>query len=286
MLGNLAVNILYDMAGLIMVSLGLSIIFGMMGVINMAHGEFIMLGAFTAVLAVQTGLPLWAGILAAPAFTGAAGIVTERLLIRRLYGRRIESTLLVTFGLSLILQQTMTLQAGSSPRGIATPLGSVHAGRYAIGWYSIVLIIAAPGLVGLVLLVFRRTRYGLLARATMQNRDMAGDLGVDTARVNALTFGLGAALAGVAGAFLAPVLAVVPTMGVPLISSAFISVVLAGPAVVTGMVAAAGLLGAVRQVVSLASTPLLGTAALLATATVILRLLPDGISGRFRKATL
>jgi branched-subunit amino acid ABC-type transport system permease component len=285
-LTNFGVNVLSDVAMLAMVSLGLSIIFGMMGVINMAHGEFVMIGSFTVILAVQRGLPLWAGMLAAPVVVGALGIVTERILIRRLYGRRVEGTLLVTFGLSLVLQQSATLLVGSSPQGVATPLGSFTAGRYAIDRYSIVIIVAALAMIALVLVLFLRTRYGLLARATMQNRDMAGNLGIDTAKINMLTFGLGSALAGAAGALLAPVLAVVPTMGIPLISSSFITVVLGGPAVVTGMAASAGLLGAVRQGISLLSTPLLGTAALLAVATVILRLLPDGISGRFRKVTL
>ncbi|MBT2234324.1 urea ABC transporter permease subunit UrtB [Nonomuraea sp. NEAU-A123] len=285
-LANAGTNILFDVATLVLVSLGLSIVFGMMGVINMAHGEFIMIGAFTVVLAVRQGVPLWAAMVAGPVVTGLVGVVTERLLIRRLYGKRIEGTLLATFGLGLILQQGATLLLGSSPEGIATPLGSFSLGRYSIGWYSLVIVAAALALVGLVLLLFLRTRYGLLARATMQNRAMAANLGIDTSRINMLTFGLGSALAGAAGALLAPVVAVVPTMGIPLISSAFITVVLGGPAVVTGTAASAGLLGLVRQVVTLLSTPLLGTAALLVAATVILRLLPGGISGRYRRTTL
>ncbi|WP_433171525.1 branched-chain amino acid ABC transporter permease [Actinoallomurus sp. CA-150999] len=283
---NIGVNVLNDVATLIIVSLGLSIVFGMMGVINMAHGEFIMIGSFTVIIAARHGLPLWAGMLVAPVIVGVLGVLTERLLIRRLYGKRIEGTLLATFGLSLVLQQGATLLAGSSPRGVATPFGSITVGRYAIDWYSLIVIAAAPALIGVVLVLFLCTRYGLLARATMQNRAMADSLGIDTARINMLTFGLGSAIAGGAGALLAPVLAVVPTMGVPLISAAFIAVVLGGPAAVTGTAASAGLLGSVRQGVSLVSTPLLGTAALLATATVILRLLPEGISGRFRKVTL
>lgn len=279
---NLGVNVGNQIAVLLIAALGLAIIFGMMGVINMAHGELMMIGAFTVVFAVRSGVPMWLAMALAPIVVGLFGVLIERLLVRWLYGRRIEGTLLATFGLSLILQQGATLLLGSSPQGVATPLGSVPVGRYAIGWYSVVVIVVVVALVGAVLLLFTRTRYGLLARATMQNRAMAESLGIDAARVNTITFGVGSALAGAAGALLAPVVAVVPTMGGSLIASAFMTVVLGGPAVVAGTAASAALLGTTSQTVTAFATPVLGTAALLAAAMVLLRLLPNGLSARWR----
>jgi branched-chain amino acid transport system permease protein len=277
-LTNAAVNVSSGIAILVLVTIGLAITFGIMNVINLAHGEFVMIGAFTVVLTNHQGVPVWIGMLLAPVLTGALGVVVELILVRRLYGRQMEGTLLATFGLSLILQQVMVLSYGSSPEGIGTPFGSFQVGSYSITRYSLVLIGAAILTVGGVLLIFTRTRYGLKARATMQNREMAANLGIDTARINTATFALGAALAGVAGALIAPVVAVVPTMGVPLISSSFMTVVLGGPAVVSGTVGAAGLLGAIREVTAILTTPVIGTAALLVAAMVLLRILPSGLS--------
>lgn len=275
---------LVGIATLVLAALGLSITFGIMGVINMAHGEFIMIGAFVTVILATAGVPLVVSIAVAVAAGAVLGLVVERLLISRLYGRRIESTLLATFGLSLVLQQAAVLLVGTTPRGIATPFGSLAIGGYSIGWYSLLIIgIAAACVLGSYL-VFTRTRYGLLARASMQNRDMAASLGVNTTSVNAATFTLGSAFAALAGAVLSPVLAVVPSMGVPLVSSAFMIVVLGGPAVLLGLVAASGALGASREIVASLISPVVGTAALMVVAMVLLRVLPNGISASWRRA--
>lgn len=280
---DFAVNTLTSVSTLVLVALGLAIIFGMMGVINMAHGEFVMIGAFTAVTVVEHGVPLVLAIPISAAVTGLFGIVVERTVIRYLYGKRIEGTLLATFGLSLILQQAAVLTLGTSRRGISTPLGSFKVGQFAIGYYQLVLIAATVLMLALVLTIFLKTQYGLAARATMQNRQMAGSLGINTDRVNTVTFGLGSATAGAAGALIAPTVAVVPAMGVPLVSSAFMTVVVGGPASVSGTAAAGGLLGLVRETTTYIWTPVIGTMALLVAAIVILRIFPDGISSRWRR---
>jgi branched-chain amino acid transport system permease protein len=129
--------------------------------------------------------------------------------------------------------------------------------------------------------VFTRTRYGVMARAATQLPAMASALGVNARRLNTLTFGFGAALAGAGGALLAPIAGVVPSMGQAYVGRAFMTVVVGGPGVLTGTASAAGLLGTVNSVVSQTTTPLLGTTALLVVSMVLLRLLPSGISGRW-----
>jgi branched-subunit amino acid ABC-type transport system permease component len=279
-----ALSALVSIATLVLTALGLSITFGIMGVINMAHGEFVMIGAFITVILTGAGVPLVLSMACAVVGGALLGLIVERLLISRVYGRRIESTLLATFGLSLILQQAVVLIVGTSPRGIATPFGSLAIGDYSIGWYSLAIVAVAAFAVIATYLIFTRTTYGLLARASMQNRAMASSLGVNTAYVNAATFTLGSAFAALAGAILSPVLAVVPSMGIPLVSSAFMTVVLGGPAVLIGLVAASGVLGASRELVSNFATPVLGTATLLIVAMVLLRVLPNGISASWKRS--
>lgn len=279
---NLSASLLTSVALLVIVSLGLAVIFGMMGVINLAHGEFLMLGAFFTLSGVRAGLNVWVAMVAASLAVGVVGLVVERLLIQFLYGR-LAATMLATWGLSLILVQVVVLAYGPATQGIPTPLGSAQVGRYSISEYNLVLVAAAVLLLAVVLLVFTRTRYGTMARAATQLPAMAAAVGINAKRVNMLTFGFGAALAGAGGALLAPVAGVVPSMGQAYVGRAFMTVVVGGPGVLTGTAAAAGLLGSVDSFVSNTFTAFLGTAALLVVAIVLLRLLPTGISGHLRR---
>jgi branched-chain amino acid transport system permease protein len=279
-LANLGITILTNAALLVVMSIGLAVIFGMMGVINLAHGEFLMLGAFFTLTGVRAGLNIWLAMLAASIAVGVLGIAVERALIQFLYGR-LAATMLATWGLSLILVQLVVIVYGPTTQGIPTPLGSFRVGRFSVAWYSVVLIASAVVLLGLVLWVLTRTRYGLLARASTQLPGMAAALGVNPRQVNMLTFGFGSALAGAGGALLAPIAGVVPSMGQAYVGRAFMTVVVGGPGVLTGTASAAGLLGTVNSVVSQTTTPLLGTTALLVVSMVLLRLLPTGISGRW-----
>lgn len=277
-----AVTVLNTIAVLVIVSLGLAVIFGVMRIINLAHGEFLMLGAYAVLVATRNGLPLWAGMIVAGVVVGLIGLVIERLLIRFLYGR-LMATMLATWGLSLALIQIVVIVFGPATQGIATPLGSLRVGQYRISQYSLVLIVVALGLLAAAYVVFTRTRYGVLARAASQNAEMAEALGVNTRLTNAATFALGAALAGAAGALLAPVVGVVPSIGQAFIARAFMTVIVGGPAVLTGTVSAAGILGGSESVVSQVTTAFFGQAALLVLAIVLLRLMPQGISGNWSR---
>jgi branched-subunit amino acid ABC-type transport system permease component len=279
---NLSVSVLTGIAMLVVISIGLAVVFGMMGVINLAHGEFLMLGAFFTLTGTRAGLNVFVAMVVAALAVGVVGIVVERALIQFLYGR-LAATMLATWGLSLILVQVVVLLYGPATQGIPTPLGAVRVGDYSISQYNLVLITAAVILLGLVLVVFTRTRYGTMARAATQLPEMASAIGINAKRINMLTFGFGAALAGAGGALLAPLAGVVPSMGQAYVGRAFMTVVVGGPGVLTGTASAAGLLGAVDSLVSNLVTPFLGTAALLVVAIVLIRILPSGISGKVGK---
>lgn len=275
-----AVTVLSTVAVLVIVSVGLAVIFGVMRIINLAHGEFLMLGAYSVLVISRAGAPLWAGLIVAPVAVGLIGLAVERLVIRFLYGRLI-ATMLATWGLSLVFVQLVVITFGPATQGIPTPLGSLRVGGYRISEYSLALIGFAIGLLVVTYSLFTRTRYGLLARAASQNPLMAQALGVNTLRTNATTFSLGAALAGLAGAMLAPVVGVVPGMGQAFIARSFMTVIVGGPSVLTGMGTAAALLGGAESVVSQVSTAFLGQAALLLLAIVLLRIMPLGLSGKW-----
>jgi urea transport system permease protein len=280
------IQILYAISSLIVISSGLAVIFGMMKVINLAHGEFMMLGAYATIEAMRLGINLWVAIfVVAPLTVGLIGIVLERVFIRRLYGRMID-TMLATWGLSLLLIGAVTSIAGNTTAGVSAPLGNFTIGAYSVSSYTLVIIVVGALLALVLRWVLLHTSLGLIARGTMQNPQMADALGINPSLVYSATFAIGAALSGFAGGLLAPLTGVVPTMGGAFIAKAFITVIGGGPAIVVGLVSASTLFGAINQIATFASTPVFGEVALLVGAIIMLRLLPQGITGRFFKGSL
>jgi urea transport system permease protein len=296
----IGLEILNSITILTLLGLGLAVIFGMMRIVNLAQGEFFTIGAFTVLAGIQyAGLPLWAAMLLAPVVVGAVGVAIERLVIRRLYGRPLH-VMLATWGISLLLIGILTVIFGPVTHGIGAPLGSFRVGRYQYAYYRILMTGAAAGLMVGVYVLFRVTAFGRRARATIANADMAAAIGVNTGRMFMLTFGLGAGLAGAAGALLAPIVGVVPTMGAFYIARAFITVVIGGPVVLLGTLSAASTLGVIEALVSrfplfrietagyctpppcyvvIGGSAFYGQVGLLVFAILLLRLLPRGISG-------
>jgi urea transport system permease protein len=238
---------------LILAAIGLAVTFGVMGVINMAHGELMMLGAYTTWL-VQQWLPVnWSLPVAVPlAFLAAAlvGIAIERGVIRFLYGRPLE-TLLATFGISLILQQAVRSIFSPLNRSVATPdwmSGTIALGPLEVTLNRLVILGFCIALFALLWLALQRTRLGLEVRAVAQNRAMARAMGVRSARVDALTFGLGSGIAGVAGVALSQLTNVGPNLGQNYIVDSFMVVVFGGVGNLWGTLVAGLSLGVANKV--------------------------------------
>ena len=190
-------------------------------------------------------------------------------------------TMLATWGLSLFIVGLSTAIFGNTVVGISAPLGSLQIGAYRTSAYTLFVIAVAAIVFVAIFAAMRWTRLGLIARGTMQNANMAGALGVNPTRVYTVTFGIGAALSGLAGALLAPVSGVFPTIGVAYVAKSFITVIGGGAAILSGTVSASVVFGTINQIATFVTTPVFGEVALLAAAIVLIRLLPQGITGRF-----
>jgi branched-chain amino acid transport system permease protein len=283
----IGLQLIYGIANLALISLGLAIIFGMMRVINLAHGEFLMLGGYTVVVATNNGVNIWiAMLILAPLVVGIIGVIVERLLIRWLYGRMVD-TLLATWGLSLLLVGIVTSVFGAqTTTTISPPIGAIPIGGYTISGYDLFLIFVTAVLLLAVYATLKLTKLGLLARGKMQNSQMASSLGVSTSRIYMITFGLGAAVSGLAGGLLAPVTGVLPTMGATYIAKAFITVISGGASILAGTAAGSILLGGINGIVTFLTGPTIGEVALLVAAIILLRLMPTGITGRYFRKSL
>jgi urea transport system permease protein len=274
-------EIVYMIAFLALISAGLAVVFGMMRVINLAHGEFLMLGGYTTIGCIKLGINIYVAMLIiAPIAVAILGLVVERLIVRFLYGRIID-TMLATWGLSLLLIGLVSTLIGRDPLGVPLPIQGYRIGEYQMGGYNL-FIIAVAALVMLGLwTVLRYTRVGLIARGAMQSSEVVASLGYNTNLVYMATFTAGAALSGLAGGVLAPLIGLLPAVGGIYIAKAFITVIIGGAAVIAGTLTTAGIFGTVFQLVSFGSTPVIGEIAMLALAIVLLRLMPQGITGRF-----
>ena len=281
-----AIEILNAVASLMLISIGLAIIFGMMRIINLAHGEFLMLGGYAAITATKAGINIWIAMLVvAPLVVGVIGIIVERCVIRFLYGRMVD-TMLATWGLSLLFVGLVTTIFGNTTSGISSPLGAMTIGAYSVSLYTLFIVAVAVVVALGIWLLLKQSRFGLIARGTMQNADMAAALGLSPPRVYMVTFGIGAALAGLAGGVLAPITGVVPTIGVAYVAKAFITVIGGGASILAGTLSASTLFGTVNQLATFATTPVIGEVALLFTAIVLVRLMPQGITARFFRRSL
>lgn len=272
---------------LLLIALGLTFTFGQMGVINMAHGEFIMAGAFTPYV-LQTKVALLAGaagasfLLALPvAFlvAGVMGVVLERTLIRRMYGRPLD-TLLVTFGISLLLQQLARDLFGAPNVSITAP--SWLRGNWAVLGFTmphsrLFIVVLAVAVLALVAMFMDRLPHGRRMRAVMQNRDLAAVSGLRTGRVDTLTFFIGSGLAGIAGVAISLIGSVGFRIGTTYIIDAFLVVIVGGLGKLRGAIIAALALGVFSQFGEYATSASIGKAITLAAVIVFLQFRPNGI---------
>jgi len=276
---------------LLLAAIGLAITFGVMGVINMAHGEMVMLGAYTT-FAVQEALRAWAPhlfdwslLFALPlAFlvSGSVGIVIERTIIRFLYGRPLE-TLLATWGVSLVLQQAVRSIFGSSNREVGNPAfmtGSFDLFGIALTWSRLWIVVFTAVVFAVLLFAIRYTDFGLRMRAVVQNRTMAGSVGIRTNRIDALTFGLGsgiAGIAGIAGVALSQIDNVSPNLGQGYIIDSFMVVVFGGVGSLWGTLVAALTLGIANKLLEPLAGAVLGKIAILIFIVLFIQKRPRGL---------
>ena len=290
--GMSAQNVWYGLSlgsVLLLAAIGLAITFGVMGVINMAHGEMVMLGAYTTFV-VQERDPhlrarpvrLVAGDRAAarPSSSPAlVGVVIERGIIRFLYGRPLE-TLLATWGISLILQQAVRSIFGPTNREVGNPSwmsGSFDLGGLAITWNRLWIIVFALAVFVVLLLLLKRTPFGLQMRAVTQNRRMASSMGIRTPWVDALTFGLGSGIAGIAGVALSQIDNVSPNLGQGYIIDSFMVVVFGGVGNLWGTLVGALSLGIVNKFLEPYAGAVLGKILILVLIILFIQKRPRGL---------
>ncbi|WP_119270206.1 urea ABC transporter permease subunit UrtB [Taklimakanibacter deserti] len=273
---------------LLLAAIGLAITFGVMGVINMAHGEMVMIGAYVTFLVqeiMRNSAPwlldqsLFIAIPLAFLITAFIGILIERSIIRFLYGRALE-TLLATWGLSLILQQAIRSLFGPTNREVATPSwmsGSLELGGIALTANRLAIIVFALIVFVGLLVILRHTRFGLEMRAVTQNRQMASAMGIHTARIDALTFGLGSGIAGIAGVALSQIDNVSPNLGQSYIIDSFMVVVFGGVGNLWGTLVAALTLGIANKFLEPFAGAVLGKILVLVFIILFIQKRPRGL---------
>ena len=273
---------------LLLAAIGLAITFGVMGVINMAHGEMVMLGAYTTFVVQEVIRSLAPGLfdysiaIAIPlAFlvAGAVGVLIERTIIRWLYGRPLE-TLLATWGVSLILQQAVRTIFGPTNQDVGAPsfmTGSFALGGLDITWNRLWIVVFAGLVFTALLFVLRFTRFGLQMRAVTQNRRMASAMGIRTNWVDALTFGLGSGIAGLAGVALSQIDNVSPNLGTGYIIDSFLVVVFGGVGNLWGTLVGALTLGIANKLLEPFAGAVLGKIALLVLVILFIQKRPRGL---------
>lgn len=271
----------------VLMALGLTIIFGLLDVINMAHGEFYAIGAYVAVAILGLGLSFWWALLLTPMLMAVLGYVTERGLIQRVFHSkdRHTLTLLLTFGMAVVLEDVLKIIFGANPLRIESPIpgGTEMLGLFFPNYRLFVMGMGGLVIVAVWLLVFR-TSLGAMVRAAAFDRYMSASLGVPVSRVYAGTFAFGVALAGVSGVLLAPIYSVFPTMGRDFVLIAFSVVIIGGMGSIKGAVLAGLLLTQIQSISSLFISPVWNDPLLFGIMVLVLMWRPQGLFGKLGHA--
>ncbi|HUK00118.1 MAG TPA: branched-chain amino acid ABC transporter permease [Stellaceae bacterium] len=281
-----ALNALFEIlsfgAIIVLVVLGLGIIASMMGIFNFAHGEFVLLGAYTTYLVYSWGLPVWLGMLAAPVVLALIGLVLERLAIRRFYAVPIVA-MLGTYALGIIIRETVRMLIGGLYISIPAPLVAslVIGGVQLPEWRIAILVITALVMTGSYLLL-TRTSFGLRMRAALENPALARASGISTDRIYAISFAFGSALAGLAGALVVPIFSLFADLGLRFLIQGFLAVMLGGVGTFVGPVAGAGIIGVLSAALPWAISPVLADVLVFVIAIVIVKFRPGGLISRGR----
>lgn len=275
-----ALNLAYSITTLSLVVLGLAIIFGYLGVLNMAHGEFVAVGAYTSYAVQAAGLPILLAIPISIGVAGAMGWIIEVLIIRHLY-RRPFDTLLATWALSILLREIIKLTFGLDYKSVILPIpGTIDIFGSAYPIYRILMM--GVIIFGFLLLFtwYRRSHTGARLRAMIANPSLAAAVGIDTSSLARWTFAAGAASAGIAGCFLAPVVRIDPFMGIDYLLTSFFALVVGGLGSLQGLIIGSGIIGGANTISSTVIGGTAGYITVLLIAVGFLWLRPEGIYAR------
>jgi branched-chain amino acid transport system permease protein len=267
----------------VLVVLGLGVIASMMGIFNFAHGEFVLLGAYTVYLFHSHGWPAWMGMIAAPICVGLVGLILERLAIRRFYATPVVA-MLGTYAIALTLREAVRGMLGGQFYNVTAPFpGSLSIGEVSVSaWRTSVIGITAVVMVGCWFLL-TRTKFGLQVRAALENPALARGSGIAVNRVYAATFAFGAALAGLAGGLMVPIYSLNADMGVPFLIKSFLAVMLGGMGSFEGSIAGAALVGATSAALPWVIKPVVADVMVFVIAIVIVKFRPEGLLSHWRK---
>ena len=275
-MGVLVLDIVTTAAILFAVASGLMIILGVMKLINFAHGAFLTIGGYSALVVTDLGWNPWFAFPFAALVGFLFGLIVELVIMRPLYTRPLDA-ILATWGLGIIIGQVITIAFGREVQFVATPVsGAIELLGATYSTYRLVLVglggVIAAALVSLLYF----TRFGLNARAVIMNEDLARGLGIDSTRVRLVTFGLGAALASLAGSLITPLISVDPNLGLPWLINSFMLVLVSGVSI-PGLMVASVILGGAQVAVSTYISPIIGGLTIVVLAAVILRIRPRGL---------
>jgi len=273
---KLVFDLLAFMSVMVLIVLGLGIIASMMGIFNFAHGEFVLLGAYTVYVFESSGLSAWAGILAAPLVLALVGLVLERLVIRRFYASPIIA-MLGTYAVGLVIREIVRGLLGGHYKSISEPLPgafTVFGVDFSI-WRTVIVVVTACVIAG-TWLFLARTSVGLQVRGSLENPNLARACGISTSRLYAFTFAFGAALAGLAGALIVPLYQLSADIGTRFLVQAFLSVMLGGVGTFEGPVLGAAVVGGMAAGLPWLVMPVLADPLVFIIALVIVKFRPQG----------
>jgi len=274
---SLALDIVTTAAILFSVAAGLLIVLGVLKIVNFAHGGFLTIGGYSALVITQAGLNPWLAYPFAFLVGGLIGAVIERFVVRPLYDRPLDA-ILATWGLGIIIGQLITIAFGREIQFVQTPIaGAIDALGQTYSQYRLFLVPAALLVAAAIAVVLQWTRRGLEARAVIMNEPLARSLGIDSDFVRFATFCFGAALASLAGAFITPLSSVDPNMGVPFLVNAFM-LVLVSSVSLASLALAALVLGGAQVLVSTFVSPVIGGLTIVLLAALLLRIRPQGFA--------
>lgn len=266
--------------GIALLALGLTLIFGILDIVQFAHAEFFMLSAYGTIVAVAIVGNYWVALLIASIVVALFGMLLEKLTLEPVRERDPLQSLIITFGLILVIQQSVLTIFGGAPRSMPTPIeGSMQIWGFTYPWTRMVLIIGGAAVIAATILWLRYSRIGLLIRASAQDIDTARTLGVPAPKIYSITFGVGTFLAAIAAGLLAPIRGVEPFMGIELILDAFIVVIIGGLGSIVGALIGSVIIGFTQGFSFLVLAPWHGQVLAFVFMIIVLLIKPEGIMG-------